>query len=917
MVKGLPYIALLFFLESTVLMPSQTQAENTTTPLTHPLMPGVRSSELWNTDWPRTLHDKQLSGFSPLTCGMETAPQVWATLNVGGEVHWLSAVSDSAGTTSLLVDDGRLRLVELDGQVRWTKPSAGSLIFYGDLRGNGHDYLLLGSGPRLELLDASSGEVEWHFQFEPAHVQVRTAVADLLPERPGLEAAVFLAYGEEGCLIHFPPTGEPEFVWRHPVVEPDEWPERADHGCSIQLDLSIANEPIIWNVRHHRCRGFNARTGEQISSLVYPLGGGQRRNYGPWSLGQGKDGHLLACILGEDVQTHVHAIRLNREADNELAWEHYYGEVYVVPGVAVESVVTADIDGDGETEMVYNVRDPERDFRSFVRVRRATDGTIKAELADHWCAAAYFGLGAADSNGLLVYAAPDGTTPEEGDLLVYGFTDSGQLQQLDRLATAKTWGPITLPSPQGNELLLHQLQPQGEAALVRYALEEGRLQAVARTQAEPLLQAPLRLVLDLPDGTRLFFLSGPRGMLEALNWEGQRLWELPLQGGAPATLSAADLDGDGGAELVAAGVGDQARTFKFAADGSASESNHCQFLAPRGRLSPLLYDLENNGKLCLVAPGSTDGEKLAVRAWRHDGTLLWETALDVSTAAQGRIMAWNAGEFLPGPRPALAISVRNGPRTMEGTYLLDGHSGEILWHKDAHWDGDIVRGFVPAGLPAAFDFDNDGIEEINMDMYSYMAMIRGIDGSFAFLQHSINIRREGALYAAQLYNSYAPVYQTPDAETPHWFSPLGHGIFGLMNPDPSEGVWREDLGYDTPPKAGLVDVDGDGIIEAGYAPQNSNKFICRNLWTGAVKWELQLPSAPNSPVLCADVDGDGKGEFLVGPYCIGTDSSGQGEIRWRAPVNMGWAAIADFDGDGKGEIACAGQGAIYILKGNE
>ena len=896
-------------------MPSQAQAENTA-PLTHPLLPGVRSPELWNTDWPRTLHDKQLTGFSPLTCGMKTAPQVWATLNVGGEAHWHTSVSGVDGESLLLVDDGRLRLVDANGEVRWTAASAGSLIFYGDLRGNGRDYLLLGGGPRLALLNATTGEVDWRFQFEPAHVQVRTAVADLLPERAGLEAAVFLAYGEEGCLIHFPPEGEPEFVWRRPVVEPDEWPERADHGCSIQLDLSVADKPVIWNVRHHRCRGFDARTGEWLSSLVYPLGGGQRRNYGPWSLGYDADGNLLACVVAEQVQTHVHAIRLNRQDANELAWEHYYGEVYVVPGVAVESVVTADVDGDGETEMVYNARDPEHNFRSFVRVRRAADGAVKAELADHWCAASYFGLGAEGRNGLLVYAAPDGATPEEGDLLIYSFTESGQLELVDRLAATKTWGPVTLPGPQGNELLLHQ-QAQGGAALVRYALEDGKLQVVDQTQSDALLQSPIRQALDLPDGSRLFFNTGPRGTLEALNWEGQRLWELPLQGGVPPTLSAADLNGDGRAELVAAGVGDQARTFTFAADGTAQESHHCHFLAPRDRLGPLLYDLDGNGELCLVAPGSAPGEKLAVRAWRPDGTLLWETVLDASTAAQGRIMAWNAGEFLPGPRAGLAISMRNGPRTVEGTFLLDGRSGEVLWHKDVHWDGDIVRGFVPAGLPGAFDIDGDGVEEINMDMYSYMAMIRGVDGSFAFLQHGPNIRPEGALYAAQLYNSYVPVYQSPQAEKPHWFSPLGHGIFGLMNPDPTNGVWREELGYDTPSKAGLIDVDGDGVIEAGYAAQNSNVFICRNLWTGEIKWQLELPGPPNSPVLCADVDGDGKGEFLVGPYCIGTDAEGRGELRWVAPVSLGWGVIADFDGDGKGEIACAGQGAIYILKGNE
>ncbi|MDP6125440.1 MAG: hypothetical protein QGH20_06775, partial [Candidatus Latescibacteria bacterium] len=100
-----------------------------------------------------------------------------------------------------------------------------------------------------------------------------------------------------------------------------------------------------------------------------------------------------------------------------------------------------------------------------------------------------------------------------------------------------------------------------------------------------------------------------------------------------------------------------------------------------------------------------------------------------------------------------------------------------------------MRPFVPSGLMTAFDVDGDGLDEIGMDMLSYMAFLNGEDGGFALLKHSPNIRAEGALYAAQLYNSFVPVYENPEIQQPHWLSPLGFGVFGLMNPDPSDGVW--------------------------------------------------------------------------------------------------------------------------------
>ena len=181
-----------------------------------------------------------------------------------------------------------------------------------------------------------------------------------------------------------------------------------------------------------------------------------------------------------------------------------------------------------------------------------------------------------------------------------------------------------------------------------------------------------------------------------------------------------------------------------------SEVADFEYVWGDARRSPLLYDLVGNGELYVIAPGSNKNGHLAVRAHRGDGSLLWETILDARTDDGGRISAWNGGQFLPGPRSGVAVSIETASRSIEGTYLLDGTTGVVKWFKDQHREGEIVRPFRPAGLMTAFDVDGDGLDEIGMDMLSYMAFLNGEDGSFALQNHSTNIRSDGALYAALL-----------------------------------------------------------------------------------------------------------------------------------------------------------------------
>ena len=888
-----------------------------TTMMTHPLMPGVRCDEINNPNWPRTLHDKHITGFSPLTLGMTESPRIWATIEVGGAPQWIENVQVQ-GESRLLVYDGRLRLIGPNGRVEWaSNERARGLVYCGDIRSNGRDYLLVTHGPRLTLIDAATGVKDWTFAFEDAHVGLDIEVADILSDQPGLEAAVFQTHGIEACLIQFPPQGEPQLRWRVDAADAEVWPPvRADHGVSIKLDLSDPDRPMIWNVRHHRLLGFDARSGAKVSPLAYNIGGSQRRNYGPWAFGAGPNGEPLVIVVGAAIEAHVHALRLDRDGPSTMAWQQSYGTVYQTPGVVVRMVAIDDVDGDGATEVVYNVRDPAHGFRSFVQVRDGLTGTMEVELADQWALGAFDDVGDESARGLLVLPAPGGTMPNTGNITVYKFSGPGRIDTLATVNDAQLWGPHVLTGQSGNDVVLRQAHAGGAPQLVRYSMRSGKWKAVDRTTTLALLHQPIAHVWADSAGDEQFQVVSRQGTLQSLTWSGRLLHELPLQGVRPPTISAVDLNADGRAELIVGSQDQRLHIYSFDPKGNPTVTANYEYRAAVERHGPLLYDLDGNGNWILIAPGTTPDNHLTVRAYRSDGSPLWETPLPYTTANDTKVIAANAANALPGGKPAVVVHVTDSRRTVQDTVCMNGQTGQILWTKDGTYNGMPYR---PEGIVSAVDIDNDGLDELANDMLAHMAFFNGEDGSFAL------IRSTHPEDTTSLYNSFIPLYKTPDAIAPHWLVPSGLGNFGMMRPDYG-AIWSESAGYDVPGHVGIVDVDGDGVLEAGYAIKNSRTFKCRNVWTGDIKWQLELDTPPNSPVLSADIDGDGKGEFLAGRYVIGANALGQGEVRFELPVPLtvpeefsygylkgGAALIADFNGDGLGDIACTSNGRIVIL----
>ncbi len=876
--------------------------------MTHPLMPGIRSLEINNTDWPRTLHDKQLTGFSPLSLGMADEPVIWHSVDVPGAYHWIETVKSSSGP-AFLVDDGRLSLYDVaSADCYWSVPFSGHLVFWGDLFGIETESALIRQGNRLWVVDGSTGEIQWQHTAEPPHVDLRVCIGQVLPGVQGLQAAVFEQYGEDGWLLSFESDGSVREVWRRQVISNDVWPVRADHGCDVALDPSAV--PLLWNVRHHRCQSFEAATGEPVGCVEYELDGAFRRNYGPWRIGTGAGGRRAITVVSEMVQTHVHGLILHEDGTPELAWERYYGEVYVVPGVAVEFLGVEDVDGDGAHEVVYNVRDPENDFRSFTRCRDVATGEVKYEFEDHWCSAFVSGVGASQQALLLLHPASEGATPEQGPAKLVSLT-AGRPETRMEVGHGGPWGITAVAGQTGSDLLLRIVDSQGPA-VVRF--DGSTFEEIDRLTAAETLDSPAAASARVDGVLQIASTCG------TFQWPHNDARPFDLAGGAPPTLSAADQCKEGAAMLYAHVPGQRLLAWSFSS-GRPRQTRSESFLGETARMSPLLYDLDGDGEYELIIPDASATGELTVRARRASGDDLWNVTLpDARTDDRCRAVAWNAGEFLldedhpGGARAAVAISVYSHRRILEGTYLLDGITGAIHWFRGIFHDGDVIRAYRPCGIPGAFDWDGDGAEEIAWDMYSYMAFLKG-DAEFAGLFGGPNVRpEEEAVPAISLYNGFTPVYRSETDERPHWLIHHGHGRFGLVGTEPTTGIWHEEVGYDTPDRIGFVDVDGDGVLEVGYALRNSTEFVCRDLWTGESKWTLELPSAPQGPVLTADVDGDGKGEFLVDRWCIGTDASGQGEIRWTSPVCLGWAVIADFDGDGVGEIACPNQGKITILK---
>jgi len=133
-------------------------------------------------------------------------------------------------------------------------------------------------------------------------------------------------------------------------------------------------------------------------------------------------------------------------------------------------------------------------------------------------------------------------------------------------------------------------------------------------------------------------------------------------------------------------------------------------------------------------------------------------------------------------------------------------------------------------------------------------------------------------------------------------------------------IWN--VSYSSSSTPAIADVDNDGILEI-FLGLESNKIICLNAATGALKWSYDLIGYVHhsSPVV-ADVDKDGVMELIIGTYvenAIYCLNAVNGNFKWKYVTNdwiYSTPVIAEFNGDGFIDIFVSSWDKnLYVLDG--
>ncbi|WP_146605076.1 FG-GAP-like repeat-containing protein [Jiangella anatolica] len=653
------------------------------------------------------------------------------------------------------------------------------------------------------------------------------------------------------------------------------------------------------------------------------------RNYGQIQLIElDGDGRLELVEVCDGVTLHVAAV--DSDADGlGLLWDEFveFPESGKALRTTVNGI--GDLDGDGRVEIAVSVFDHTGDGRWHVLVVDAIDGfgTVKADLADRYLWGVQ-DLDGGGTSQLLVGVATSQTPAAVADLEVYALDHAGAWAPVWSLAGAQyvmdphTPVPATLSphSRTGRSEILRAgplasfvVRTGGQFRGFTYAGG-----AITQTWTRADDGGVLHRAGDLDgSGTATVLLQRRSGELVAEDAAGAVVGTTRL-GALVCDPIVADLDGRGRSSVVVSAF-DEIRVLDLR--GSAFRERwrvpgRGEYVYLGGLQSATAADLDGDGRAEVVFVDA-DGARSRLRVLDGAGNEVWSHVfadLPAPTfAGPNGVYLWTFGDFTGDGHLDVYAGANKAGYNTEVSRILDGRDGTLLATRDNDGPGHAGGQFGPwVGPPAAADTDGDGVDNVFFLAADLLYDVNGTDFAdpgivqgHVGLYHTpilVDVDGDGALEVV-----LAAGYDYLDVVT-FASSPAGSTLWRVATAPGAH------LGH----QPGIADVDGDGRMELGVL-LNDGSFECRDAATGELLWTHDLGSAGSS-VITVDADRDGRPEFVVATadgrvVCLAA-ADGQPLVKWTVEIGhkLGDVIAADVDGDGRSELlVTADDGYLYVI----
>jgi outer membrane protein assembly factor BamB len=776
--------------------------------------------------------------------------------------------------------------------------------------------------------------------------QTNVTYADVFPEYPGKEKFEFeSAFQKTMVNGQWPPS-----VGRCLAKKDGKWVTIWETDPIAELFVSL---PIIGDFDHdgdqeiavlpfYALKLLDARTGKEQASCTF----NDNRSYGFFGVYDFNRDGKSEFLVQADFSKHVDVLGFNDDAKLALLWTQNIEQSIAHPQkiVRVAPNPTADVDGDGQAEVITTIFNDAGDGKWHLSFMDAMTGKKKYDFPDEMLS----GPLDVDSDGvpeiLSTITSGGGACAKIRVRSIEGGT-ARVLWEQDQ-CNWETWEPQLPPNVKsmatlGQRTVLSQVRGR-------------KAYAVLREETSP---ADVKVILAQWNGTAfepLTTVTGEHLQGLALDSEGRLLVHSRHQFGRPAALSVTNgrsayqntsrIGFEPGPAVVAWPDEDAQPTIvvqgavleqvAFHPPASAAGNVPLKHIPGRGQgpsypatFGPVVADLAGNGRRQLIVADVTaaGGARLSVKdldgevIWQHEFPLIAGSPPPANT---GGIVLWQTGHFRDKEKLDVLVTTQRSKMHSEETYLLSGEDGSLIWQRAKQ----IMDRAIGGNSFAIADYDGDGLDDIASLWPSIFYLLKGNTGEDILAIDA---------YWKQVYDKSVYFGQAVagdflnDGKTSIFFS--GRLMTGVITTDGSL-KWFDALDKSAPHLPALGDFDGDGRMEmvgVGY----DDGVRCYDTASGEVKWRMANPDKemkgfgvhsenPVTGAVTADVDSDGQDEALVSLrnslVCLAaSDQGATGELRWRVelPAQIGPPTVVQLERGGPASILVVGRdGYVYCLR---